>query len=218
MPIDLERKKDMGYRHIVFDIDGTLTDTDFAVLSSLRDLIERHQGRTLVLADLYFVMGFPGTVAFERLGFARAEFDALMREWEDGMRARNDTIRVYAGVPALLQALHDAGVGLGIATSKPRDQYEKDFCRFDIARFFPVSVTCDETDDPKPGAGPLRAYMEKTGAAPEEMLYVGDSVYDAMTAQAAGVDFALAMWGTTMPEVAAKYRPDTPLDLLAAAR
>ena len=205
----------MQYKHIVFDIDGTLTDTDHAVLSSLQDVIRARLHRTCTFEELQFVKGLPGWVAFERLGFPKEDHAQVMREWEDGMRARNDTISVYEGAQALLERLKAEGIGLGIATSKTRDQYEKDFCRFDIARFFDVSSTCDETDDPKPGAGPLRAYMQATGARPEEMLYIGDSIYDSMTARAAGVDFALAMWGTSDPGIPAKYKPESPLGLLA---
>lgn len=204
----------MGYRHVVFDIDGTLTDTDYAVLTSLRDVLYARQGRVFSLEELYFVKGIPGVEAFRRLGFAQKDFDVIMREWEEGMRALNDTIYVYEGAEQLLSTLKEQGVGLGIATSKTRDQYNKDFCRFDIAAHFTVSCTCEETDEPKPGAGPLKSYMEKTGAKPEEMLYVGDSIYDAMCAKAAGVDFALAMWGTTDRTIQAEHRPERLMDLL----
>lgn len=204
----------MKYKHIVFDIDGTLTDTDYAVLTSLKNLLSRRQGKDYALEELTFVKGIPGVVAFKQLGIAEADYDAVMREWENGMRAMNDTISVYEGAQDMLEALKGAGVGLGIATSKTRDQYEKDFCRFEIAKYFDFSITCEETDDPKPGAGPLKAYMQAAGAKPEEMLYIGDSVYDAMCAQAAGVDFALATWGTSDMGIAARYKPDSLMDLL----
>ena len=208
----------MKYKHVVFDIDGTLTDTDYAVLTSLQNLLERRQGKEYALEELTFVKGIPGVVAFAQLGIEEKDYDDVMREWENGMRAMNDTITVYEGAQEMLEALKSAGVGLGIATSKTRDQYNKDFCRFEIAKYFDFSITCEETDDPKPGAGPLIAYMRSTGAKPEEMLYIGDSVYDAMCAKAAGADFALATWGTSDMEIAAKYKPDSLMELLDMIR
>ncbi|MBR5301674.1 MAG: HAD family hydrolase [Clostridia bacterium] len=208
----------MQYKHIVFDIDGTLTDTDYAVLTSLKNLLKRRQGKEYALEELTFVKGIPGVVAFAQLGIEEKDYDTVMREWEEGMRAMNDTITVYPGAQQMLEALQNAGVGLGIATSKTRDQYNKDFCRFEIAKYFEFSITCEETDDPKPGAGPLLAYMHATGAKPEEMLYIGDSVYDAMCAKAAGVDFALATWGTSDMNIAAKWRPQTLMALLEMIR
>lgn len=204
----------MKYNHIVFDIDGTLTDTDYAVLTSLKNLLKRRQGKDYTLEALTFVKGIPGVKAFEMLGIAPEDYDDVMREWEVGMRAMNDTISVYEGAQELLEALKAAGVGIGIATSKTRDQYNTDFCRFEIAKYFEFSITCEETDDPKPGAGPLLAYMQATGAKPEETLYIGDSVYDMLCAKNAGVDFALATWGTSDPQMEAKYRPAKLLDLL----
>lgn len=208
----------MKYKHIVFDIDGTLTDTDYAVLTSLKNLLQRRQGKAYALEELYFVKGIPGVAAFAQLGFEEKDYAQIMREWEDGMRALNDTISIYEGTQEVLEALVREGVGMGIATSKTRDQYNKDFCRFEIAKYFDFSITCEETDDPKPGAGPLVAYMKATGAKPEEMLYIGDSVYDAMCARAAGVDFALAVWGTTDLTIEAKYAPKAPVELLEMIR
>jgi len=207
----------MKYRHIVFDIDGTITDTEHAALSALQQVIEKHQGRRMPLEELQFALGIPGTAAFRMIGFEEAHFAQYMGEWEDGMRAMNDEIKVFDGVEELVDALAAAGCYLGIATSKTRDQYVKDFERFDISARFAVSVTCEDTDDPKPGAGPLIEYMKRTGAKPHEMLYIGDAIYDAMTAKAAGVDFALAVWGATQ-EIEAKYRPEKPLELLEMIR
>ena len=39
----------MRYAHIIFDIDGTLTDTDYAVLTSLKELLKRRQGKDYAL-------------------------------------------------------------------------------------------------------------------------------------------------------------------------
>ena len=85
----------MRYAHIIFDIDGTLTDTDYAVLTSLKELLKRRQGKDYALEELTFVKGIPGVVAFKQLDIAEADYDAVMREWENGMRAMNDTISVY---------------------------------------------------------------------------------------------------------------------------
>jgi len=208
----------MKYKHIVFDIDGTLTDTDYAVLTSLKNLLKRRQGKDYALEELTFDKGIPGVAAFKRLGIDEKDHDDVMREWENGMRAMNDTITVYEGAKEMLEALEHEGVGLGIATSKTRDQYNKDICRFEIAKHFEFSITCEETDDPKPGAGPLMAYMAATGAKPAEMLYIGDSIYDAMCAKAAGVDFALATWGASDMDIEAKYMPGTLMELLEMIR
>ena len=205
----------MKYTHVIFDIDGTLTDTEMPALVSLADVIRAHKGEDVAPEDLKFALGIPGVEAFRIIGFEEAHFAEYMAEWERGLRAFNDQIDVFPGGRELIAALDAAGVKLGIATSKTRDQYDKDFARFDVAARFPVSITADDSETHKPTAGPLLRYMKLTGAKKEEMLYVGDSIYDSQCAANAGVDFALAVWGAPDKNTPAKYRPDTPMELLA---
>ena len=70
----------------------------------------------------------------------------------------------------------------------------------------------------KPEPGPLLKYMERTGAKPSEVLYVGDTVYDMQCARGAGVDFALARWGNPDGRVDADYDEPTPMALLEKLR
>lgn len=204
----------MKYTHIVFDIDGTLTDTEYAAIVSLQDTVRRFKGKEYAYKALIFALGIPGVDALSQLGFEAGEYAAAMRDWEIGLRKHNTQIDVFEGVNELIKALAEAGCSLGIVTSKTRDQYVKDFERFGVAKYFAVSVTADDSAEHKPTAGPLLKYMELTGAKREEMLYIGDSEYDAGTAKNAGVDFALATWGATNQSLKAQHRPAKPLDLL----
>ena len=203
----------MKYTHIVFDIDGTLTDSEHALLVSLQDMVKSRKGKVYDLDDLKFALGITGADAMRQLGFADEEIDSAMRDWEAGLRRRNEEVTMFEGVEELVGALEEMGCKLGIATSKTRDQFDKDFCRFDISRHFGVCITADDTAEHKPKAGPLLKYMELTGAKAEEMLYIGDSEYDSGTAHNAGVDFALAVWGANKMDIPAQYRPEKPLDV-----
>ena len=205
----------MKYSHIVFDIDGTLTDSEYAAIVSLQEMVKSWKGTDYAYDELKFALGITGADALSRMGFAPEEIAPAMRDWEAGLRRRNDDITVFEGAEALLDALKERGCALGIVTSKTRDQYNKDFCRFEIARHFGVSITADDSADHKPTAGPLLKYMELTGAKREEVLYIGDSEYDSGTAHNAGVDFALAVWGTNNMEIPAQYRPAKLADVLA---
>lgn len=62
---------------------------------------------------------------------------------------------------------------------------------------------------------PLLTYMERTHTQPEEILYIGDAIYDYQCAQNAGVDFGLVMWGSPPKErMNARYFLKTPYDIL----
>lgn len=204
----------MKYTHIVFDIDGTLTDSEYAAIVSLQDMVKSWKGKDYAYDELKFALGITGADALARLGFAEDEIAPAMRDWEIGLRRHNAEITVFEGAEELLAALHQKGCSLGIVTSKTRDQFDKDFCRFDIARYFGTSITADDSAEHKPTAGPLLKYMELTGARREEMLYIGDSEYDSGTAHSAGVNFALATWGAMNQATPAQYRPAKLIDVL----
>ena len=54
----------MKYKHIVFDIDGTLIDTEYAVLHSLQETIKELSGRKIPCSELRFALGITGTDTF----------------------------------------------------------------------------------------------------------------------------------------------------------
>ena len=64
------------FDHIVFDVDGTLADTEESVLSSLGQIIQEETGKTLPRHELEFALGIPGKDALEKLGiYSQATLD-----------------------------------------------------------------------------------------------------------------------------------------------
>lgn len=56
----------MRYKHIVFDIDGTLIDTEYAVLHSLQDTLIAVTGINREINELTFALGIPGKNALKK--------------------------------------------------------------------------------------------------------------------------------------------------------
>ena len=74
----------MKYKHIVFDIDGTLIDTEYAVINSLIKTITEITGRAPQYESLKFALGITGKNALELLKIPDIE-DALKR-WDRNMK------------------------------------------------------------------------------------------------------------------------------------
>lgn len=74
----------MKYKHIVFDIDGTLIDTEYAVINSLIKTISEITGRAPQYESLKFALGITGRNALELLKIPDIE-DALKR-WDRNMK------------------------------------------------------------------------------------------------------------------------------------
>ena len=56
----------MGYKQIVFDVDGTLIDTEYAVIHSLQDTIRAINGKIISDKELTFALGITGENALQR--------------------------------------------------------------------------------------------------------------------------------------------------------
>lgn len=203
----------MKYKHIVFDIDGTLLDTEYAVLYSLQEIIKELTGKEIPYDELTFALGITGVDALKKLGVKEVY---ALRLWEGNMRKHADTVRVFDGIPELLENLLKLNCEMGIVTSKTRDQFEQDFHQYGISGYFKTIICADDTQEHKPDLAPLLKYLEISKVGQEQTLYIGDSKYDSMCAENAGIDFALAVWGSHKKTIKADYFLDKPADLLSA--
>ena len=201
------------YRHIVFDVDGTLIDTEYAVLHSFQDTLLLLTGKKISTEELTFALGITGEDALNQLGIK--DTSSVLELWNKNMRRYADTVSVFSGITELLENLLRQNCKIGIVTSRTREEFEHDLSHLPINRFFETIVCADDTQAHKPDAAPLLKYMESTGAECGETLYIGDSKYDSACAENAGVDFALALWGSHSRTIKANYYPEKPADLLS---
>lgn len=202
----------MKYKHIIFDVDGTLIDTEYAIIRSLQDIIKSMTGEEPAYDTLTFVLGITGEDALKKLNMK--DIPAMLELWVKKMEKYDSTMIPFEGIPELLNTLSHTECKLGIVTSRTRKEFESDFERHGLLPFFSTVICADDTKEHKPNPAPLLKYMELTKAAPDQLLYIGDSRYDRECAKNAGVDFALAMWGCYNKELQAEYYPATPNHIL----
>lgn len=130
------------------------------------------------------------------------------------METYRHTIHVFPGITQVLDTLLRSGCRLGVVTSETKKELAQDFGRLGLTPYFERIVSASDTVHHKPSPEPLLKYMELTRADSDEILYIGDSIYDSQCARGAHVDFALAGWGCLDRDIDADYCLDTPSDLL----
>lgn len=202
----------MKYTHIVFDADGTLLDTEYAILMSLQDTVRAFLHKEMTFEELTFCLGIPGDATLNQLQIE--EKQAAFDMWVNKLNEYYDHVKVFDGMREVLDTLKAQGFTLGVVTSKNRFMYDKEFAEHGIIEYFKTSICEEDSKEHKPTPGPLLKYMETEGVRSEEVLYIGDSKYDSMCAHGAGVDFALAVWGSHTKEIPAQYYPEMPGELL----
>lgn len=118
----------MKYKQIVFDVDGTLIDTEYAILHSLQDTIEHMTGTKVLSENLSFALGIPGKDALYRLGIT--DSTAALSLWDTYMKKYMDAVSVFDGIIVLFKQLADLGYGLGIVTSETKDEFAEPYSSF----------------------------------------------------------------------------------------
>ena len=203
----------MSYKHIVFDVDGTLVDNEKAVISTWQETILQLTGRTYEAKKLAFVMGVNSETALKELGLSHA--DEVFKTWENIYLKHQDEVQLFEDIEFTLRKLQDEGYQLGIVTSRTRYELCNDPTLANLLPCFQQIICVSDTTEPKPSPAPLLAYLQKSNAAANETLYIGDSLNDALCANAANVAFAWAAWSDNDPTIAnkAKYILHTPKDL-----
>ena len=102
---------------------------------------------------------------------------------------------VFHHVPEALHLLRDLGLRLGCVTNKPREFTLPLLERVKLAPLFEVVVAGDDVKEKKPHPELLLAACERLAVAPAETIMIGDSINDALAAQAAGCPVALVETG-----------------------
>jgi HAD superfamily hydrolase (TIGR01549 family) len=184
----------MKYSHIIFDVDGTLIDTEKALLRSLQDTLFELKGQKPDLADLKFSFGIPGEDTFKQMDISNIK-EASQIWYNHFIKDHHSSVGLFPGIETLIKDLHSKGYQLGIVTSRNRFEFRNDFPRFGVSEYFGTVVCADDSEHSKPHPGPMLKYLETAGIESSEALYIGDTAYDMQCAAGAGVDFGLALWG-----------------------
>lgn len=194
---------------VLFDADGTLIDTYDIILRSMRHVVCDMHGQQRTDEELMAGVGTP--LPAQMRGFAggdealAAELTRRYREHNDALHA--DGIAAFPDTRRALERLRDAGLAMGVVTSKRHGMAAHGLELAGIADFFPVLIGCDDWPESKPDPGSVLHGCERLGLAPSACLYVGDSPYDIRAGNAAGCLSVAALWGMFPAAALAAERP-----------
>lgn len=199
----------------VFDLDGTLIDTEMSVLKTWQYTLRRYH-YTYSLDELRQVQGLPIAQTVERLGVYVD--DHFEDQWTRDHALFSNEMDFFPGTRQMLAALRECGHNIGIVTSRSRKEYEAYFTEFQLETFVDRIVFADETTQHKPNPEPLLMYAELRKLQPSACVYIGDMPTDMECAHRAGAAAGLAAWnGSVTSRADADYLFFTPEDVLTLA-
>lgn len=184
---------------VIFDVDGTLVDSQQLIVAAQRDAFARHGLAAPSRARSLSVVGLSLPEAFTALVGAKGPVESLAAAYKDAFaRLRADPAYhepLFPGAADLLAALgRERDVVLGIATGKSRRGVAHLVERHDWQQLFATIQTADDAPS-KPDPTMLHQAMAEVGVAAENAMMVGDSTYDMAMARAAGITPIAVSWG-----------------------
>ena len=155
-----EGKRAMKYRNIIFELDGTLIDTETAVLKTWQYTLKQNR-RYFELDELRPALGLTIPNTLRKLGIVADP--GFGGRWMENYGKYAGEAAFFDGVEETLATLKAGGYSLGIVTSRCREEYEAFFSSFRLESRFGCIVLADETKRHKPDPEPLLKYEQKAG-------------------------------------------------------
>ena len=194
---------------IIFDFDYTLGDSTNGIALSINYALEQlgHSKKDiedikrtigLSLKDTYFAL-----TSRDNLDETE-KFAKLFKEKADSIMV--DNTELYEGVKDVLMKLKAREYKLAIVTTKFHYRIEQILSKFEANELIDIVVGAEDVKFEKPNPEGLLWAIEHLEVTKEEVLYVGDSLVDAKTAENAKVKFAAVLTGTTTRKDFASYK------------
>ena len=205
-------------KNILFDLDGTLTDSGEGIINCAILALE-HFGLPIPSREaLRVIVGPPLDQSFIRFGVPAERTDEAIRVY----RSRYTTVGKfenypYPGIRETLQALKAAGHRLFVATSKPEGMSVEILEKFELAQYF--ELICGATlDGSRSHKADVIAYLLGQVESLENVVMVGDTKFDVLGAKEHGIPTIGVAWGygtrEEMLEAGAVAIAEKPEDLL----
>lgn len=188
--------------HILFDLDGTLTDPKEGITKSVRHALNHYGIQVEDLDSLCPFIGPPLTDSYKKFyGFSDQQ------AWE-GVLVYREYFSVkgwlenkeYPGIREMLQSLKDAGKVLLVATSKPEEFAVRILEHFKLAEYFDFIGGADMEETRGRKADVIRYVLEQCGLGEGQealsgAVMVGDREHDVLGARECGLECVGVLYG-----------------------
>lgn len=180
---------------IMFDMDGTLIDSGFAITNTINYVRENLGFEKLERNHILEKVNDP-TINSAEFFYGTKEFTKqqtkLFEEYYN-IHCLTDLV-IYDGILELVEKL-SKNFTLAVATNANSDYAHKMLNHVGLGQYFETILGYDSVRNPKPHPEMVNKILEKHNISKEYAQLVGDSKKDIMAAQNAGVDWVLVNWG-----------------------
>ncbi len=198
----------MSLKCIIFDMDGTLTQTNQLIFDSFNFIVRKYQGKTLTPQEITALFGPPEEGALIPI-VGEKLLPQAMKEYLSYYRENHKRLaKLYPGIREILDDVKRRGRLLALFTGKGIHTTTITLEEFGLKGLFDCVVTGNDVANHKPSAEGIQKILDAFGLEPHEAVMVGDSVADVKASHAAGVRVAAVLWDSYAKERVLRMQTD----------
>jgi pyrophosphatase PpaX len=199
---------------VLFDLDGTLIDTNELIISSFLHTLEHYYPNRYKREDVLPFLGPTLRETFEPMDPTKV--DEMIATYRKYNLAHHDTfVTEFPTVLETVKILKERGYKVGIVTTKLSDVVMKGLKLTKLDSYFDVIVALDHVEKAKPDPEPIFNALKQLGSQPEEAIMVGDNYHDILAGKNAGTKTAGVAWTIKGRDYLEKFDPDYILEEMA---
>ncbi|ALX50367.1 pyrophosphatase PpaX [Lentibacillus amyloliquefaciens] len=200
----------MNIHTILFDLDGTLIDTNELIIASFMHTFTQH-GKSISREQAIEFIGPPLKESLQKADPKLAE-NMIETYRKHNVEHHDDYVTAFPNVEKTLKALQRNNIQLGVVTTKMRGTVDMGLRVTGLDNYFATIVTLDDVTHAKPHPEPIIKAMTSLNANSSSTLMVGDNSHDIEAGHNAGVKTAGVAWSLKGKETLLTYQPSYMLD------
>jgi phosphoglycolate phosphatase len=191
-------------KHVIFDFDGTIADSEELCFTLLNQIAAKHQYRQLERSDLRRLKLMPYPERLELLGVPLSQVPFLAMEARRQYRLGVASLRPFAEIREALQRLQDMGLELHVLSSNSVQSIRKFLAAHELDFF--RTINCERNFFGKHIG--LRRFLRAHHLDISEVLYLADEVRDVEACRKIDLPIISAGWGFDPIESLEAANPD----------
>ncbi|MHA6251782.1 pyrophosphatase PpaX [Oceanobacillus sp. CAU 1775] len=200
----------MSIRTILFDLDGTLIDSNQLIFTSFKHTFDSYN-LNFTDEEILEFNGPPLIETFTKIDPLRV--DEMVETYREHNKLVHDEfVKVFPEVIETLEILQQKNIKMGVVTTKMAPGVKLAMELTGIEKYFGSIVTLSDVTHAKPHPEPVLKAMHELGGVPETTLMVGDNSHDIEAGKNAGVRTAGVAWAQKGRERLLSYQPNYMLE------
>lgn len=197
---------------ILFDLDGTILDTNDLIIDSFKHVFSQHEPQLVITDEI--ATTFLGPTLWETFGkYSAKDVDMLVDEYRTFNHDNHKRLaKPIVNAEKMLSELKQDGYTLGIVSSKMHEVIVYGLELFDLQEYFDVIIGLDDVELSKPSPEGIRKACDLLGYKYDSIVYVGDSPSDMQAGKAAMAYTIGVSWSAQGSEALKNETPDAMID------